>query len=238
MSSPTPQQDCFGSDDSPWDALQEFSYIAIHDLRAPMRRVSILAGLLRTALGENPDPAVQSLIDQLVQTSAQGMRLVGQLQVLAEVMGPPVVAEQVECAVALRGAMQKLRTEIETSKAEIVIGELPVVTGQPALLQIVFENLLSNTLRFRSTEPLRVEINAVRAGDDWHISVSDSGLGIDAAGAEQLFRPFKRLHGSKQAGAGLGLAICRQVVERCGGRIWVGEPRGQGATIVLALRAA
>ncbi|MCW5978181.1 MAG: hypothetical protein KIT09_08890 [Bryobacteraceae bacterium] len=223
---------------TPWDAFQEFSYIAAHDLRSPMRRVATLAGMLRSALGNDLKASAEPMLDQLVQASSQGMQLVGQLQVFAESLGPPCAGEPVNCSEALRHAMQKLRREIESAKAEIAVGDLPHAYAPQGLLPILFENLLSNAIRYRSAQPLRVRIDAERAGEFWRISVSDNGLGLDASAAGQLFHPFRRFHSGKYSGSGLGLAICRKIVERAGGDIWLDASRGPGTTIVVALRAA
>lgn len=228
----------FAAGSVPWDSFQEFAYVAAHDLRAPLRRVSNLAGMLRTTLGKTLDPAAQPMLEQLIQASAQGAKLVAQLQVFAEALGPPIAGEAADCAAAFRFALQKLRPEVEASKAEIDAGDLPLVHGHSALLQVVFENLLSNAIRFRSAEtPLRIAVSAVRHGDFWRMSLSDNGMGIDSSGAGYLFQPFKRLHSSRYSGSGLGLAICRNIVGRSGGDIWLGEHEGPGTTIVVALKA-
>ena len=112
----------------------------------------------------------------------------------------------------------------------IECGELPEVVHNRAQLAQVFQNLISNSLKYRAGEPPRVRISAVEDGADWVFSVTDNGLGIDPQHSDLVFDPFKRLHGREYPGTGVGLAICRRIVERHGGRIWVESAIGQGAS--------
>jgi light-regulated signal transduction histidine kinase (bacteriophytochrome) len=118
---------------------------------------------------------------------------------------------------------------ISERAAELHVGNLPTVTGEPALIGELFQNLISNAVMYADAEHPRVEVTAERANGSWCISVEDNGEGVDPRHSERVFEMFKRLHNRDQSGAGIGLAICKRIVEKHGGRIWV-EPREAGGS--------
>jgi light-regulated signal transduction histidine kinase (bacteriophytochrome) len=150
----------------------------------------------------------------------------------------PQVPAQVEPGPVINFLMAtSLRTSIEGADAAIDVGELPPVRVDRAHLALVFENLISNAIKYRGLEPPLIRIEAERNGGEVWFSVRDNGVGIAEQYHRQIFGLFKRLHGSEMAGTGMGLAVCRRIVERYRGRIWVESKEGEGSTFRFTLPA-
>ncbi len=132
-------------------------------------------------------------------------------------------------------AMANLEAMINEQKAEIAIESLPTVTGDQTQLVQLFQNLLANAIKFRREEPPKVRIRASPDGGCWQFAVSDNGVGIPEEHFDRIFRAFQRLHGHEYPGTGIGLAICKKIVERHGGRIWLDSTEGQGTTFYFTL---
>jgi light-regulated signal transduction histidine kinase (bacteriophytochrome) len=140
---------------------------------------------------------------------------------------------------ALNEALAVLKNRMEESGAAISADRLPTVRGDAPQLAHVFQNLLSNALKYRKKDtPPQIRISAKRDGDSWIVSVADNGIGFETRYAERIFGLFKRLHRDEYPGTGLGLAICKRVLERYGGRIWAEGRPGEGSTFYFALPAA
>ena len=139
--------------------------------------------------------------------------------------------------VMLRTALAKLDQELRSHDAKVSYGKLPRVPGDPDRLIQVFENLLRNALQHRGEAPPSVNISAERRAEEWLFAVRDNGPGVEAAYLETIFRPFERLHGRQRQGPGLGLTVCREIVERHGGRMWAESQAGSGATFFFTLPA-
>ncbi|MFZ1933638.1 MAG: ATP-binding protein [Thermoguttaceae bacterium] len=136
-----------------------------------------------------------------------------------------------DAGAALRLAIGNLEASIQEKGAEIVHGELPTVRADAGQLTQVFQNLIGNALKFRSEAPPKIRVDACREEDYWRFSAHDNGIGIDAKFQDHIFEMFRRLHTRQQYdGSGIGLAICKKIVDRHGGRIWVESEPGQGAT--------
>ena len=154
-----------------------------------------------------------------------------------ETQGQPF--EPLELDDVLADVRRDLEFQIDEHDAEITAASLPRVDGDGNQLRQVFQNLLSNAIEYAGDEPPRVEISSHRAGDRWVISVADEGIGIDPSDAEHVFGLFNRLHAvDEHAGSGIGLALCRRIVERHGGELWVDSEPGEGATFSVTLPAA
>jgi two-component system, chemotaxis family, sensor kinase Cph1 len=144
--------------------------------------------------------------------------------------------QPVECAKALGTALQNLATSIEESGAVVTHDTLPAVNGDLPQLVSLFQNLIGNALKFRQEAPPRIHVSAERNGTHWHFSVRDNGIGIAPQYFERIFGVFQRLHTRREyPGTGIGLAICKKIVERHGGRIWVESVPGEGATFCFSL---
>ncbi|MCA9556764.1 MAG: histidine kinase, partial [Myxococcales bacterium] len=147
--------------------------------------------------------------------------------------------EPVACNEAVEEALANLQMAVREVDAQIEVGSLPTVEGDPTQLVQLFQNLIGNALRFRGEAPLRVRIGAVPEGDCWRISVADNGIGIEPQFFERVFVIFQRLHTADEyPGTGIGLALCKQIVERHGGRIWLESGPGAGAAFHFTLPAA
>jgi light-regulated signal transduction histidine kinase (bacteriophytochrome) len=139
---------------------------------------------------------------------------------------------------ALQRAVANLRTAIEERGAQVTHGELPVLRADATQLGQLFQNLVGNAIKFGGPEAPKVHVEACRDGDHWVFAVRDNGIGIDAEFAEKIFVIFQRLHTRDQyPGTGIGLAICKKIVERHGGRIWVESTPGEGSTFYFILPA-
>jgi hypothetical protein len=141
----------------------------------------------------------------------------------------------IDCGAVLAKALFNLQAAIAESGALVASDLLPTVVAEEVLLMQLFQNLISNSIKYRSKEIPRIHVSAERDGEGWRFAVRDNGIGIDPQDADRVFGMFKRLHGSEIAGTGIGLAICKKVVERQGGRIWVESEAGRGATFKFTI---
>jgi two-component system sensor histidine kinase/response regulator len=221
--------------------LQHFAFAASHDLQEPLRTITTFVGLIEQDL-KNDLTEQQKDYFERVFTGTERMRvLIRDLLAYSQVgrENRPQAAVELEAVVSI--AMSNLRTQIDEVKCRIDIPDhLPLVWGDFTHLVSVFHNLISNTLKY-AKPPLSpvVQIQAEQTSPvEWTIRVKDNGIGISAKYHKQIFEPFKLLHGSEIPGTGIGLALCRRVIESGGGRIWVESIPGEGATFCLTLPAA
>ena len=211
--------------------LDQFAYVASHDLQEPLRMVSAFLGRLRKEcgpeLGEGPDEYLRFALE-----GAERMRRLVEDLLAYSRLRESADLETVDCNEVFEAAAANLANAIDEGDATVTRGVLPVVRATRTGLLQVFQNLLSNALKFRGSGPAVVSVEAGRSGDEWLFRVSDSGIGIDPRQSERVFRMFQRLHErDAYPGTGIGLAICKQVIEGLGGRIWI-EPRPGGGTQV------
>jgi len=220
------------------EELQQFAYVASHDLQEPLRTVSIYAQLLARRYGGQLDADADQFIRFIVEGAGRMERLVNDLLDFSRVdsRGTDFFA-RTSCADALRDAKRNIQSLVDENAAVISSGEnLPWVVGDPVQLTRLFQNLLVNSIRYRSEEAPRIHVDAVPRENEWLISVRDNGIGIDPRYSEKVFGIFKCLQpADKSAGSGMGLAICRKIVSRHDGRIWVESQPGEGATFYIVL---
>jgi light-regulated signal transduction histidine kinase (bacteriophytochrome) len=181
--------------------------------------------------------------DQFIGFAVDGAKrmqtLIRDLLMFSRVGADGLPPENVDMAVPVRTAMEDLKVAIAEKQASITVDPMPVVPGSPALLAQLFQNLISNALKFSKDAPPRIEISAKREGNEWIFSVTDNGIGIDPEYQDQIFAIFKRLHGrDRYPGTGIGLAICKRIVERHRGRIRVESEPGKGSTFSFSLPAS
>ncbi len=217
--------------------LEQFAYIASHDLQEPLRMVSsyteMLARRYRGKLDERADEYIGYTVDGVKRMHA----LIGDLLALSRVEVTPRQFPPLLLSLAVKEAMGNLRRAIEDAGAEVTVGELPMVKADGTQMVQLFQNLIGNALKFRGEAPPRVRIEAAE-GEEPVVSVADNGIGIAAEHREKIFGMFQRLHSrSEYAGTGIGLAVCRKIVDRHGGRIWVESEPGQGCTFFVAFPA-
>ncbi len=217
--------------------LEAFAYAASHDLQEPLRAVKIYSEQLVKRYDNQGQEAEQYVlfVRQGVTRMEQLIRDLLDFSRAAHADGAPV-GGTANLTVSLSEALKVLGNRIEECGATIISDPLPVVNGDQAQLAQVFQNLLSNSLKYRKTEEaLRIRIGAEPDRDMWIVSVQDNGIGFDQEYADRIFGLFKRLHREAYPGTGVGLAICKRIVERYGGRIWAKSNTGSGATFYFEL---
>jgi light-regulated signal transduction histidine kinase (bacteriophytochrome) len=218
--------------------VSEFLLRACHDLRAAARAVRTHSELVLKDGGAPGSSAVEQRLGFVIKGASRIDLLVDGLvnySVALQTAAAPF--QSAHMAVLLRSVLTKLDKDLRECNAEVVYGELPAVTGDPDRLMQVLENLLRNALAHRGEAAPRIHVSATRQAEDWLFAVRDNGPGVEAASLETIFRAFERMHGKEGAGAGLGLAICRVIVDRHGGRIWAESQAGGGATFCFTLPA-
>ena len=217
--------------------LQEFAYVASHDLQEPLRVVSGFAQLLSDRYRDDLDDTAQEFIGYVVDGAERMKILINDLLEYSRVgtQGRPL--EPVESSSVLEQAVSNLRVAIGESDTRVTHDEgLPRVMGDYNQLSQLFQNLISNAIKFRGDDPPRIHVSGVRVGESWVMSVTDNGIGIEPQHADRIFGMFKRLHGrGEYPGTGIGLAICSKIVERHTGKIWVDSELGKGATFSFTL---
>jgi PAS domain S-box-containing protein len=220
--------------------LEQFAFSASHDLQEPLRNVAIYSQLLKKQFGGVLGPAGDEYIGYTIQGALRMQQLVSDLlRYMQASFSDAALAHPVSANDALTQALANLHIGIVESNAAITYSELPTVRMRKVHLVQLLQNLVSNAIKYRGQEQLRIEISAVpHQGDYWLFSVKDNGIGIDPQYHQQVFGIFKRLHGQEQyPGTGIGLAICRRIVEQHGGRIWIESAPDEGATFLLTLPA-
>ena len=216
--------------------LAQFAYVASHDLKEPLRGVSGCVGLLKTHYEGKLDERSNEYMTHIVDGAARMETLIDGLLAFSRVGTQGGELQPVESAKALGTALQNLAASIEESGAVVTHDTLPAVNGDLPQLVSLFQNLLSNALKFRQKAPPRIHVSAERNGRHWHFSVRDNGIGIAPQYFERIFGVFQRLHTRREyPGTGIGLALCKKIVERHGGRIWVESVPGEGATFCFSL---
>ena len=219
--------------------LEQFAYVASHDLRQPLRMVSSYLTLIERHFGAEIDADVKEFIGFAVGGAKRMDRLILDLLEYSRT-GRQTELEPVSLAQSVADALDNLSVAIEESSAEIVVADgLPEVAGDPMELIRLFQNLIGNAVKYRAPERTpKVAIGWQRQGRDWVISVADNGIGIAPEDRERAFRIFQRLV-PKEAydGTGIGLAVCKKIVEHHGGRIWIESELGAGSTFFVTFPA-
>ncbi|OGA23010.1 MAG: hypothetical protein A3I02_16665 [Betaproteobacteria bacterium RIFCSPLOWO2_02_FULL_67_26] len=215
--------------------LQRFAYVASHDLQEPLRNAINFALLLEERYRERLDADGREFLQYIVSGVKQMRALVDDLLFHSRVGAPPRLAPT-DCEALLTRVLSGFRTSIAESGAVVTHDALPVVQADAAQLAQVFVNLVSNAIKFRGSDPLRVHIGVEARDAEWVFSIRDNGIGIDPRYFEQIFDMFERLHSQAHyPGTGIGLAICKKVVESHHGRIWVDSEEGRGAAFLFTL---
>src|SRR5580693_7871295 len=214
--------------------LEDFAYAVAHDLREPLRTISMFTEILieEAQLDAHGKMQAQFIVDGVARMSA----LFEGLHAFA-VSGFDDPAEPFDLAQAVGEVLQNLGHAIKTSGAIVTVDPLPIVQGNQRHLVRVFQNLIANAIKYRGDSAAEIHVTAERLGSEWIIKVRDNGIGIAPEDHERIFRLFKRLHGPETPGAGIGLAICRKIVEAMGGAIWVESAPGSGSIFCFTIAA-
>jgi len=216
--------------------LQHFAYALTHDLQEPLRMVVNFTELLAQEYEGKLDKDADKFISYSVQGALRIEALLKALLAYWEVSERERGSlASIDCGSVLAKTLFNLQAAIAQSGAVVTSDSLPAVVAEEVLLMQLFQNLISNSIKYRGKETPRIHVSAERDGDGWLFAVRDNGIGIDQQDADRVFGMFKRLHGSEIPGTGIGLAICKKVVERQGGRIWVESQAGHGATFKFTI---
>lgn len=211
--------------------LQRFAYATSHDLQEPLRSMTVFAQLLNRRYKGKLDSEADEFLEYIVSGAQRmGALIEGLLAYSRSVHVETPAFTDVDTAAALHWARMNLRLVLEESQAELTHGDLPIISGDHVQIVQLFQNLISNAIKYRRPDaaPL-IRISAEQSDGSWVFSVSDNGVGVPTEYTDRVFDLFRRLHGSKIPGTGIGLAICKRIVEKHGGRIWV-ETGSTGGT--------
>ncbi len=220
------------------EELQQFAYVASHDLQEPLRMVTAYLGLLEKKYGGELNPQAKEYMRTAVEGSVRMRELIDDLLQYSRLDSRPVELRKVDMGQVAHRVMENLKITILEAGGHIEIQPLPVVMADEQQITQVLQNLISNAIKFRSDEPPRVEVSAVTYANDFVFSVRDNGIGIDPKYADKLFKMFSRLHARDEyPGTGIGLAIAKKIVERHGGKIWFESEPGKGTTFFFTLPA-
>jgi PAS domain S-box-containing protein len=221
------------------EQLKQFVAAAAHDLRSPLNSVNAIAQLMNTRFTDQLGSEGNQLLGYITSGVTRMSRFLEDLLAYAHAShferddSAPASVE-----FALGQALENLRTEVDSCGAKVTAGALPMVAASETHLVQLLQNLIGNALKYRSQDAPRIEVSAEKNGAHWTVRVSDNGIGIEPQYVEEIFKPFRRLHGEDLPGSGIGLATCRKIVTGYGGQIWVESKRGRGSTFFVTLPTA
>jgi PAS domain S-box-containing protein len=216
--------------------LEQFAYVASHDLQEPLRMISSYTQLLMRRYGDRFDKEAKEFMDFVVDGSARMKQLIEDILAYSRIGTRGRELVPVESEAALKRALASLRGSIEASGATVTHDPMPAVHADAVQLAQLLQNLIGNALKFKGADAPRVHVAVTQRPDWWQFAVRDNGIGIDPEFFGRIFMVFQRLHGKGEyPGTGIGLAICKKVVDRHGGRIWVESRPGAGSTFFFTL---
>jgi PAS domain S-box-containing protein len=216
--------------------LQQFAYVASHDLQEPLRNVASCLQILEKKYKNELDADADKLMGYAVEGALRMKALIQDLLAYSRVATRGKPLRQVNCEQVLDQTVKNLRVAISEAEAVITCDRLPTIRADDTQLPLVFQNLIQNAIKFRKDEPPRVHVSASKSKNEWIFSVQDNGIGIESEYLDRIFVIFQRLHNrSRYGGTGMGLAIVKKVVERHGGRIWAESELGVGTRFYFAI---
>ena len=216
--------------------LEQFAYVASHDLQEPLRMVSSYTQLLEQRYRDKLDSDAHEFINYAVDGARRMQRLINDLLEFSRVSTRARALEPVDANEVLGTVRANLGAAIDDAGAEVTNEELPTVMVDPTQLGQLLQNLIGNAIKFHGAEPPRVHVNACERDREWVFAVQDNGIGIEPEYFDRIFVIFQRLHvAAEYPGTGIGLALCKRIVERHGGRIWVESKPGYGTTFFFTI---
>ncbi|MFH1850822.1 MAG: ATP-binding protein [Candidatus Neomarinimicrobiota bacterium] len=216
--------------------LEQFAYVASHDLQEPLRAVVLYLQLIENRYKEKLDSDAQEFIDFAVSGAQRMQGLIKDLLAYSRVgrQGKPL--EKSDTSTILKTVLDNLKLPIEETKAVITYESLPQIPVDPTQFYQLLQNLITNAMKFTKDKSPEIHVSAVKQAKEWLFSVKDNGIGIDQKHADRIFLIFQRLHPkSEYSGTGIGLAICKRIVERHGGRIWIESEPDKGSTFYFTI---
>ena len=220
--------------------LQQFAFAASHDLHEPLRTITTFTEIIQGELGANASEKQKECFVHIIRGVERMRNLIRDLLTYSQVGREDRLPEFIDLQRVVGWAIDNLERQIKAAGGKVEItGKLPMVWGDFAHLGLVFQNLISNALKYRRKDvPPEVFISAEQSTPaEWVVSVQDNGVGIPPQYRQQVFAPFKRLHGPDIPGSGIGLALCQRIIQTHGGRIWLEDAPGGGSIFRLTLRA-
>ena len=216
--------------------LEQFSYVASHDLQAPLSTIAGYAQLLEKRCHNQLDAQGNKFIRNIVNSCGRMQAMIDDLLEYSRVGRSDKPFDVIDCNLVFEDACANLQLAIRQDQASVTRGNLPRVRGDSFQLLQLFQNLIGNAIKYRSSEAPMVRVSASRQGDSWVFSVQDNGIGIAEQYHPRIFQLFQRLHSEKQySGTGIGLAICQRIVDRHGGRLWVESEPNRGSTFYFSI---
>jgi len=216
--------------------LELFAYVASHDLREPLRKVKSFSELLVNGYQDQLDETAQRYINFMMSGVLRMESLIQDLLTYSRLDEDTKMLETVDLSVIVKTVLGDLQIAIDEQQAIITTTELPTVTANPIAMQQLFLNLIGNAIKFRSQAPPHIHLAVQQQAQQWLISIQDNGIGMVPEYKERIFVLFQRLHNSADyTGTGIGLALCRKIIENYGGQIWVDSEVGQGSTFYFTI---
>jgi len=215
--------------------LERFAYVASHDLQEPLRMVSSYTQLLERRYKDKLDADAHDFIGFAVDGAKRMQHLIDDLLTYSRVGTRGRPFERTDCQAVVKAAIANLDTAIRETDATVTCGALPIVMADEGQLVQLFQNLIANAVKFHADRTPEVKVSARLEGNEWEFSIADNGIGIDPQYFDRIFVIFQRLEGSKYPGTGVGLSICKKIVERHGGRIRIESQPGKGSTFYFTL---
>lgn len=216
--------------------LERFAYISSHHMQEPLRKVINFAQLMERRYKGRLDERADRYLDYLIDGAGRMRALIEDLLIYTRLDRSPPNCETVNLNESLRKVVAGLDAGIRSANGVVTLDDLPSLFADPREMRMLFENLISNAVKFRGEQPLHLHVSARKDNGDWILSVGDNGIGIDPLYSEKIFGIFEKLHSvGKYQGTGIGLALCKKIVERHGGRIWFESQPGEGSVFYFTL---
>lgn len=215
--------------------LEQFASIAAHDLHEPLRMVVSFLKLLKQHNQDKLDPKAQKFIEYASEGAVRMQQMINELLTYSRLSTRKKELRDVDCQKILDQVLMNLKLSIKDSKAKITIDPLPILTADYSQLLQLFQNLIGNAIKYCGQDKPEIHISARKMGEEWLFTVEDKGIGIDPKYAQRIFMIFQRLHQAEYPGTGMGLAICKKIVERHGGWMWVDSKLGEGSKFYFTI---